>query len=117
MADELFDLLAARKGHFRLESGHHGDLWLELELLCLHPARIRRFAGELAKRVAMHNVEMVCGPLIDGAFVALLVATELNVEFCYSEPLAPANHGLYPVKYQIPSPLRSKVGGKRVAIV
>jgi hypothetical protein len=28
----LLDALPARRGHFALESGHHGELWLELEL-------------------------------------------------------------------------------------
>ena len=60
MQEELLSLLAARKGHFRLESGHHGDLWLDLELLCLRPQRIRPFAVELAKRLPA--VDAVCGP-------------------------------------------------------
>jgi len=118
MEDELFDLLAARRGHFRLESGHHGDLWLDLELLCFHPAKVKRLAHELAERMAKFRIEMVCGPLVEGALVGLLVAAELGVEFSYSEPHSSANSsGLYPVRYRLPVPLRSKVGGKRVAIV
>ena len=35
MQQELLTLLAARKGHFRLESGHHRNLWLDLEPLFL----------------------------------------------------------------------------------
>ena len=34
MASDLIDLIPARGGHFLLESGHHGELWLDLELLC-----------------------------------------------------------------------------------
>jgi hypothetical protein len=30
MQEEIVSLLAARSGHFRYESGHHGDLWLEI---------------------------------------------------------------------------------------
>jgi orotate phosphoribosyltransferase len=111
-------LLAFRKGHFRLESGHHGDLWLDLELLCLRPERVWRFTAELARRLSKHHVEAVCGPLIEGAFVALMVAAEMEVQFCYAERSAPPQSDtLYPVKYQIPGALRSKVHGKRVAIV
>ena len=118
MQNDLVSLLATRKGHFLLESGHHGDLWLNLELLCFHPSRVRRFAVELAERLARHNVEAVCGPLVEGAFVALMVASELDLEFFYSERFARSQHqGLYPVGYRIPPPLREKVGGKRVAIV
>ena len=118
MQEELVSLLAARKGHFRLESGHHGDLWLDLELLCLRPKRVRPFALELARRLAEHDVEAVCGPLVEGAFVALMVATELGAEFSYSAPSAGRqNDALYPVEYRIPDPLRAEVRGKRVAIV
>ena len=40
MREELLNLLAARKGHFRYESGHHGDLWLEIPALYLRPDRL-----------------------------------------------------------------------------
>jgi len=118
MQNEILSTVAARKGHFRLESNHHGDLWLDLELLCLHPAAIQRFAVELARQLARHNVEAVCGPLVEGAFVALMVAAELRLEFAYAERFAnPRSDALYPVEYRIPPPLRSRIRGKRVAIV
>jgi len=118
MQDELIQSLAARKGHFRFESGHHGDLWLDLELLCLRPDRIRMFAVELANRLSRYNIESVCGPLVEGAFVALMVAAQLEVEFSYSERFAlPPSDALYAVQYRIPPTLRDKVRGKRVAIV
>jgi len=117
MQQEFLGLLAGRNGHFRLESGHHGDLWLDLELLCLRPALVRPFAVELSQRIAEQNVDAVCGPLNEGAFVALMVASELNVEFSYAEPLPPQDDALYPVKYRIPPALRGQVKNKRVAIV
>ena len=118
MQQEVIGVLAPRKGHFRLESGHHGDLWLDLELLCLHPPKLRPFATELARRLSSHNVEAVCGPLVEGAFVALMIASELDVEFFYAERFdPPRSDALYPVKYRLPDALRGKVRGKRVAIV
>ena len=117
MQQELLGLLGGRKGHFRLESGHHGDLWLDLELLCLRPALVHPFAVELSQRIAEQNVEAVCGPLNEGAFVALMVATELNALFSYAEPLPPQNDALYPVKYRIPPAIRGQMKGRRVAIV
>ena len=33
MHRESIDLLAARHGHFPLELGHQGDLWLDLQIL------------------------------------------------------------------------------------
>ena len=42
MQEELLSLIAARQGHFRLESGHHGSLWLDLDPLFVRPGRLRR---------------------------------------------------------------------------
>ena len=112
------ELVSACRGHFVFESGHHGDLWLDLELLCLRPGVVRPFAAELAKRLSTRNVDTVCGPLVEGAFVALLVAEELGVEFVYAERIEhPERGGLFPVEYRLPAVLREKVRGKRVAIV
>ncbi len=118
MQDELVSLLAARKGHFKLESGYHGDLWLDLDPLFLRPGRLRSFAVELARRLAIHNVEAVCGPLIGGAFLAQMVALELDAEFYYTERVErPRTDALYPADYRIPHALRSRVRGKDVAVV
>ena len=118
MHDELMQLVRPRRGHFLLESGHHGNLWLELELLCAEPAFVQPLAAELAKRLAVHRLDAVCGPLVEGAFVALLVAAELRVEFFYAQRLASENSNeLFPVKYQLPAAQRRRIHGKRVAIV
>jgi orotate phosphoribosyltransferase len=118
MQDELMRLLAARRGHFDLESGHHGDLWLDLELLFLRPRAIQPFAQELARRLSAHTIDAVCGPLVEGAFVAQIVAAELDVELSYAEPIRDPNRsGLYPVEYRLPRALRQTVRGKSVAIV
>jgi orotate phosphoribosyltransferase len=118
MPDTLLDLLPTRKGHFQLESGHHGDLWLDLELLCLRPERVRGPAIELGQRLTGHGVEVVCGPLVEGAFVAFMVASLMAVEFVYAERFAPSQtDALFPVQYRLPDALRRKVRGKRVAIV
>jgi len=118
LQDELNELIQARNGHFLLESGHHGDLWLDLELLCLQPARIQPFASALARRLAEHRVDAVCGPLVEGAFVGLMTAQELGVEFFYTEPCRQADDGeLYSMAYRLPTALRERISGKRVAIV
>jgi orotate phosphoribosyltransferase len=105
--ESLTDLVGARRGHFAYESGHHGDLWLELDALFLHPRRVAPFCAELARRLAPHGAEVVCGPLIGGAFVAQAVATELGAELCWAEAGA----------YRIPDALRPGLAGKRVALV
>jgi orotate phosphoribosyltransferase len=116
--EEIVGLLDAREGHFLLESGHHGDLWLELDFLFLRPARLAPLAAELARRLAAHEVDAVCGPLTGGGFLAQLVAAELDVESYYSERSdEQRSDGLYAAEYRLPAGLRESVRGKRVAIV
>lgn len=115
---ELIDMLSYRAGHFRLESGHHGNLWIDLDQLFLRPRTVARFAGALAARLADHDVELVCGPLTGGALLAQMVALELDLEFCFTERFAlPAGDARRPVEYRLPSTLRRPIDGKRVAVV
>ena len=110
-------LPAARRGHFKLESGHHGDLWLDLDLF-LHPGRLRPFVVELAARLHPHSIEAVCGPLTGGAFLAQVLASELEVDFYYTKPSEPRMAAsLYPVEYRLPSAIRAGIRGKKVAVV
>lgn len=118
MQKDLLSLLAARKGHFRLESGHHGDLWLDLDRLFLRPSDVRPFVTELANRLSRYNVAAVCGPLVGGALVAQTVASELDVEFYYTERFVLPQHSvLYAVEYRLPKGLCKMVHGKDIAIV
>jgi orotate phosphoribosyltransferase len=118
MEEELLRLLAARKGHFRFESGHHGDLWLDLPRLYVRPGHLYGYAAELARRLAAHGVEAVCGPLVEGAFLAQMVAQELDVEFYFAEQVVrPRSDSLYPVGYRLPEALRPSASGKRTAVV
>ncbi len=114
----MIDQLPMRRGHFLLESGHHGNLWLDLELLCLVPDRVRPFAKRMAAQLEKYDVQIICGPLVEGAFLAMMVASEMGLPFTYSVPLPeekPAD--LYPVRYQLPPAQRLEVDGKRVALV
>jgi orotate phosphoribosyltransferase len=45
---------------------------------------LRPLCEELARRVADHGADVVCGPLEGGAFVAHQVAAELGVRFTYT---------------------------------
>lgn len=87
MEEQLLGLLSARRRHFLLESGHHGNLWLDLDTLFLRPAALRPFTNELARRLGGHGVEAVVGPLVGGAFVAEMVAADLGVRFAFAERL------------------------------
>jgi len=118
MKEHLLSFVRGRRGHFRLESGHHGDLWFQLETLCQRSRDIRAFAAQLAAQLVQYEVEVVCGPLVEGAFVALLVSLELGCDFAYAERFADTTReGLYPVEYRLPKALQPAVKGKRVAIV
>lgn len=118
MTGDTRGLLSARTGHFVLESGHHGELWLDLELLCHDVTAAWCQADELARRLSDLGAEVVCGPLVEGAFVALRVAQRLDLPFTYAQPERRAGaDGLFPVSYRLPGPLRPKVRGRRVLVV
>jgi orotate phosphoribosyltransferase len=116
--DELFALMTARRGHFRLESGHHGELWLDVDQMFRRPVQLRPFVAALAQKVAEYGVDVVCGPLTGGAFVAQRVAEQLDAEFVYADRLPPCDgDGLFSVEYRIPPSLVDIVRGKRIAVV
>jgi orotate phosphoribosyltransferase len=118
MKQNLIDLLNMQRGHFEYESGHHGDLWLDLEDLFIRPAALRDPIRELARRLKPYDTDLICGPMTSGALVAFGVATELDQEFCYSDRLLlPSPSGTPAVRYAIPDSVRGRLSGKRVAIV
>jgi orotate phosphoribosyltransferase len=114
---DLCSLVATRSGHFRLESGHHADTWLELDQLFRRPAALRPFIAELAGKLRPHRIDSVCGPLTGGALLAQSIAEELGVEFAFAERLVTDRPGLYPVDYRVASSLREEIRGRRVAVV
>jgi orotate phosphoribosyltransferase len=117
MQRQLIDLLAPRSGHFRFESGHHGELWLDVESLLRKPRSVRVIVNELAQRVSRHDPEVLCGPLAGGAFVAQMMAEQLDLEFCYAELTVAPTDALYSARYRIPDAFRGMIDGKRTAIV
>lgn len=115
---EFLALVHARRGHFRMESGHHGSLWLDLDGLFSQPQRVAPFVKRLSEQLGRHAVDLVCGPLLGGALLAQSVATVLGAEFCFTHPgPAAGDAGLYRARYQLPAAFRSRVLGRRVAIV
>jgi orotate phosphoribosyltransferase len=121
---EVAALLPWRKGHFRFESGHHGDTWLNLELLCLQPEPVEQLATVLADCLSEQRPDVVCGPLVEGAFVAMMVARRLKVPFTYTERLdlsavvrSAKADDMFPVSYRLPGQQREFVAGKRIVII
>lgn len=119
-APGLLELIDGRRGHFRLESGHHGELWLDLDTLFVQPARLVPFVEDLAHQLADRVAPTaVCGPLLGGALLASAVATRLDVEFYVAEPIAPADGGreLFGARYAVPDTVRDRLRGQRVAVI
>jgi orotate phosphoribosyltransferase len=117
-AAAFLELVAARRGHFRLESGHHGGLWLDLDPLFARPRRVAPFVAALAAALRRHDVTAVCGPLLGGAFLAQLVAHALDAEFSFTERTrASPSGGLYQARYRLPASFTARLRGARVAIV
>jgi orotate phosphoribosyltransferase len=118
LQDEFLSLLKARSGHFKLESGHHGNLWLHLDLLFLRPKAIQPFVIELARKISSYRVDAVCGPMVGGALIAQNIALELGIDFLYTERIPPQNpDALYSTVYRLPYHLRSVASGRNIAIV
>lgn len=116
----LLDLLEGRRGHFRLESGHHGELWLDLDALFLHPARLAPFVDELARLLRQTaDPDAICGPLLGGALIAGAIATLLDIELYVAAPVPPAKDEgeLFRARYAVAAATRSRLRGRRVAVV
>jgi len=92
----------SRFGVVIFASSHYGEIWLDLDRLFANPRRIAPLARELAGRLSGHDVEAVVGPLVGGAFLAQMIAAELEAEFAYAEPQqAATGGGLYSVAYRV----------------
>ena len=114
----MIDALPARKGHFRLESGYHTDLWLTLDTLFVNPREMAPRITALAARIRPYGVTAVCGSLLGGAFLAQALAMELGTEFYFSEPVPPNSASkMFGAEYRVPDALRSRLRGQRVALV
>ena len=117
-ATSFYELTAARRGHFQLESGHHSERWFELDALFAVPGRIAPFVSQLTESLRLYNVAAVCGPLLGGAFLAQLVAQALEVEFCFTERVLPPDAaGMYQARYVLPTAFIERVRGQRLAMV
>jgi orotate phosphoribosyltransferase len=118
MTPDIFSRLPSRTGHFLLESGYHTDIWLTLDSLFSDPQAIAPLVTALAERLRPHGVSAVCGCLLGGAFLAQALSTALGVRFYYTEPrTSPADAGPFKAQYALPTDLRRRVRGERVAAV
>ncbi len=76
---------ALQTGHFRLSSGRHsGEYWEKFWVL-QHPDKVEILCGEIARRYANDQIEVVLGPTTGGILLAFEVARQLGVQALYAE--------------------------------
>ena len=110
----LISLAGPRHGHFDLGTGNHGDLWLDLDGLFLHPATLQPHVRELADLLRAHVVDAVCSPAEGGAFLAQALATVLGVAFLPAYRALPHREGAL-AGYRLPW-LPGGIAGWKVAV-
>jgi len=76
---------ALMRGHFRLTSGLHSDLYLQSALVLQHPEYAEALGRALAARLPGESVRTVLAPAIGGILVAYEVARTLGVRALFSE--------------------------------
>ncbi|OGK95100.1 MAG: orotate phosphoribosyltransferase [Candidatus Rokubacteria bacterium RIFCSPHIGHO2_02_FULL_73_26] len=83
---ELYEKTGAlMRGHFRLTSGLHSDVYLQSALVLQHPAYAEALGRALAARLPAADVGTVLAPAIGGILVAHEVARALGVRALFSE--------------------------------
>lgn len=118
METSLLSLLGAKTGHFIFESGHHGNLWLDLDLLFNQPALLRPFVTELGRRLVETGADTICGPMTGGALLANMIAIEFDLHFVYTERVVALGSGRDSrVSYHLPDAFKALVGGRSIAVV
>jgi orotate phosphoribosyltransferase len=83
--DLFYDSGALLKGHFKLSSGRHSDVYFEKFTLLRKPPYVEKLCRELADRFADDGVELVVGPTTGGVLVAYETAKNLGTDSIYAE--------------------------------
>jgi len=101
-------------GHFRYESGDHGDVWLNLDRLFVDARRMRGWALTLADVLSPTTPQVIVGALTGGAFLANVLAAEMGVAFVFSQRVVLEGGE---VRYRIPDTPRETLHGKTCLLV
>ena len=76
---------ALMRGHFRLTSGLHSDIYLQSALVLQHPEHAAALGSALAEPFRADSVQTVLAPAIGGILVAHEVARALGVRALFTE--------------------------------
>ena len=83
---ELYEKTGAlMRGHFRLTSGLHSDLYLQSALVLQYPEHARALGGALGAAFRGEGVQTVLAPAIGGILVAHEVARALGARALFTE--------------------------------
>jgi orotate phosphoribosyltransferase len=83
---ELYEKTGAlMRGHFRLTSGLHSDIYLQSALVLQHPEHAAALGSALAVPFRADGVQTVLAPAIGGILVAHEVARALGVRALFTE--------------------------------
>lgn len=89
-SDEILNLFeksgALLRGHFKLTSGRHSDVYYEKFALLKNPAICTRICNTMADYFVEQKVETVVGPTLGGVIISYEVARYLGVVAAFAEP-------------------------------
>ncbi len=86
---EVLELLeehgALQRGHFKLSSGRHSDVFVQTALVTCYPGIAERLGHELGSRFASAGVTVVLSPAVAGIVIGHEVARYLSVRHVFCE--------------------------------
>ena len=76
---------AIRRGHFKLSSGRHSDVFVQTALVLCYPGIAERLGHELGRRFEGAGVTVVLSPAVAGLIIGHEVARYLGVRHIFCE--------------------------------
>lgn len=81
----FYDSGAMLRGHFKLTSGRHSDVYFEKFMILRQPLYVEKLCGIMAEKFRNDRVELVVGPTTGGVLIAYEVAKRLGTDAIYAE--------------------------------
>ena len=73
------------RGHFKLSSGRHSDVYFEKFRILERPDVLSALCGEIAAHFKGNGIEYVAGPTTGGIIIAFEVARQMQIQAVYVE--------------------------------
>jgi orotate phosphoribosyltransferase len=81
----FYDSGAMLKGHFKLSSGRHSDVYFEKFTILRQPPYVEKLCRLMSELFRGDRVELVVGPTTGGVLIAYETAKQLGVDSIYAE--------------------------------